>query len=238
MSSQITKKSSAAPTPPTDSMILHLKFDSGDFVGSTLANWATGSAVYTDVNLTGNTLPQSKTTGQKVGTGCCNIASNTTFSMITLPFSFNTYQTPVKQPISVALWFQNTHLGQSYQHIMCLGSASTYIRFIGTNLVLGGSSGEYNAGSTYYNDGLWHHVVLMMNTSGQITVYIDGVNKVTNQQSAYFSSTDSNIWLGQFTNSPSAGTNAFAFTGNLDDVRIYSRMLTAAEVGLIYANTL
>ena len=221
--------------PITDSMLLYLKFDPGDFSGNTLANWATGVPVY-NVNLLGNTQPTIDTTNKIVGSGSCNIASNTTLSMITLPWAFNVYiQTP--KPMSVALWFQNTHLGQSYQHIMCLGSASTYIRFIGTNLVLGGSSGEYSAGSTYYNDGLWHHVVLMINTSGQITVYIDGVNKVTNQQSAYFSSTDSNIWLGQFTNSPSAGTNAFAFTGNLDDVRIYSRMLTAAEVALIYANT-
>ena len=63
----------------------HLKFDTGDFSGNTLANWATGVPVY-DVILSGNTLPQLKTSGQKGGSGCCNIASNTTFSMITFPF--------------------------------------------------------------------------------------------------------------------------------------------------------
>jgi hypothetical protein len=230
---------SCKSTITNNQMLLHLKFEPGDFSGNTLANWATGAPVY-EVNLSGTTLPTLNSTDQKVGSGSCNIASNTTFSMITFPFSFNDYMTPSKKAMSVALWFKNTKNAdnsQTYQHMICLGSASAYIRFINGNLVLGGSSGEYSAGTTYYTDGFWHHVVLMFNTLGQITVFIDGVKKVTNKTSAYFKSTDTNIWLGQFTNSPSAGTNAFAFTGNLDDVRIYSRMLTDAEVTTIYTNT-
>ena len=85
-----------------------------------------------------------------------------------------------------------------------------------------------NATSTYVADGNWHHVGFVVDrTNNQIRIYVDG------QQS----SIKSRGWsAGNFLNSNNnafyigSQNGSFAFTGTIDDVRIYNRALSAAEI--------
>ena len=80
-------------------------------------------------------------------------------------------------------------------------------------------------------DGLWHHVAGTFKTP-YLVLYVDGVNKGTD-------STTLTSPLAPGTADFSIGDRAaggYYFKGAIDDVRIYNRALTAAEVLKVYRN--
>jgi hypothetical protein len=84
--------------------------------------------------------------------------------------------------------------------------------------------------SPTFLDGRWHHVAVA--TSPESTrLYVDGIERCTNARSM--------IWppYGRFTVGRSSAPDGLGshFNGQLDDVRIYSRALTAAEVARLAA---
>lgn len=86
------------------------------------------------------------------------------------------------------------------------------------------------------NNGQWHHLVLTAsgptNTS---TIYIDGISQAVsygNQQTPdNFSNFGYTMMVGGYNN---RGTAAGFFTGLLDDVEFYNKILTPSEVSAIY----
>jgi hypothetical protein len=82
------------------------------------------------------------------------------------------------------------------------------------------------------NDGIWHHVAYVYDQSatGSVSIYIDGSQAGTapNQFEWAWPSTQE-IELGQ-------SHDAFweRFDGQMDDFRIYNRMLTGAEISSVY----
>lgn len=80
--------------------------------------------------------------------------------------------------------------------------------------------------SQSYNDGQWHHVVATQGSSG-IKLYLDGAEVAANAETraqnftGYWRVGGDVVWEG-------ASTNYFA--GSIDEVAIYGRQLTAAEV--------
>ena len=89
-------------------------------------------------------------------------------------------------------------------------------------------------------DGNWHHLVAVyngINTNGGLQLYIDGQLAGTANAPATLFSTTNNISLGSRQYSSTSGYNLPLY-GALDDVRIYSRALTAADVQQLYAATL
>ncbi len=79
-------------------------------------------------------------------------------------------------------------------------------------------------------DGKWHHVVY--SRSGATgTLYVDGVSQGTHNSSDTFTGTD--LWsLGQeFDAGPTASD---FFLGSMDEVRIYNRPLSQADVTVLY----
>jgi MSHA biogenesis protein MshQ len=83
------------------------------------------------------------------------------------------------------------------------------------------------------NDGLWHHLAFTRNAStGQLQVYVDGVLQgsavgATGAKTTPFSS------IGRIENTNGPATY---LKGGLDDVRVYSRILTASEIIAVKAN--
>jgi hypothetical protein len=76
-----------------------------------------------------------------------------------------------------------------------------------------------------YNDGKWHLVVGVYDGSTQY-LYVDGVLKVS-QAKTYVNTNTANITIG-------SGTNCGYFAGSIDEVRIYNRALSEAEIQEIY----
>jgi hypothetical protein len=82
-------------------------------------------------------------------------------------------------------------------------------------------------------DDQWHHLALV-DVSGAVTLYIDGVQNMTASytRAAFVSDTTS---LGGIVRG-GGGNIAALFTGAIDDVAVWERALTAAEVAEVMAN--
>jgi hypothetical protein len=224
------------PVPSTvvaDSMLLYVPFDnSTDFSGSTVANYATGTAVYTNIKFSGVISAKLNTTVNNVGSGCMDVSdlSGNTVTRYTYDFSGNT------GPYSIAVWFKtNSSLNGT---IFDLGG-TTYIRFISTSLQVGTENlpsaprviyGSPNTGA--YQNNAWHHVVYVMPSIGLSSVYINGtlIQTITNAFpiTNYFGGQNITVGNNTYGGSP--------FFGYIDDVRVYTRILTDTEVTTIYNN--
>ncbi len=80
---------------------------------------------------------------------------------------------------------------------------------------------------TYPNLDNWYHVTATYindNSSDNLKLYIDGDLKSTRTRTGSINSSTSNLLIGRY-------------NGAVDDVRIYSRALTASEVSTLYAQT-
>lgn len=90
-------------------------------------------------------------------------------------------------------------------------------------------------------DGNWHHLaVTWQSSNGSALFYVDG-NYVTGKTIATGVSIigGGSLVLAQDQDSAGGGfTNAQAFSGNLDEVRIYNRVLNAIEIKRVYQNSM
>jgi alpha-glucuronidase len=94
-------------------------------------------------------------------------------------------------------------------------------------LGVGASGGDVTiATSVNINDGTWHHVAATRNnTTGAITLYVDGVSRGTGMGPVGSRSAPPSLRIG----ASRPGGSAF-LNGALDDVRLYNRILTFAEI--------
>jgi len=77
--------------------------------------------------------------------------------------------------------------------------------------------------------GEWHHAALVQDTSNdEVRVYIDGSLVVTDNGTGPVNTTTSDLGIG------SRGDGFGQFNGAIDDVRIYSRALSASEIQALY----
>ncbi|MDB5272834.1 MAG: C-terminal target protein [Chitinophagaceae bacterium] len=158
----------------------------------------------------------------------------------------NQYTSPTNlNDFSFSVWFQTTTLTGG--KIIEFGSAAT------------GGSGNYdrqvymaNSGQLYitvnpggtghvlntplgYNDGIWHNVIGTVSAANGMRLYADGI-LIASDAAATTGQSFSGYWrmaydnTGAWTNAPSSQF----FKGNLDDVMIFHRELTSAEVTTAY----
>lgn len=104
-------------------------------------------------------------------------------------------------------------------------------------------------GNTFNNifDGAWHHYAFVYDSSlgglfSTIKIYIDGTlvsNNVTYGSPSVNTTSNLPLVLGQFTSYDGAGAGDYrSYQGFLDDVGIWNRTLTPAEVQLLFTNQL
>lgn len=96
---------------------------------------------------------------------------------------------------------------------------------------LGDASGIHLYGSTV-NDGTWHHIVGTANRAGNMILYKDGVYENQTSISAYSAQNESNTV--PFNIGGKSTDSGFSINGSIGDVRMYNRVLSAAEVLALY----
>ena len=84
--------------------------------------------------------------------------------------------------------------------------------------------------ATSVNDGNWHHIVATWDEGGQ-KIYIDNNEEASSTNASDQYATTDTFKIGANWN------NTEHYNGKLDDVRIYSDVLTSTEVGYIYNHT-
>ena len=91
-------------------------------------------------------------------------------------------------------------------------------------------------GNTLINDGSWHHVVGVKDSDGLLHVYVDGVEDATPIASGGTDLNDDPVKIGIFRSR--GGSLSAAWQGQIDEVAIYKRALTAEKIQQHYQNGL
>lgn len=143
---------------------------------------------------------------------------------------------------TISFWAKLTNSAENYMIIssdtattnyyLCAGIASgkVFVQQYST------PSNNYVYGTTAVNDGQWHHVVITSNGSAW-TFYIDGTVDAGN----ILVGSNNGNWFADTANRDNVVIGALKrtsvsdyFSGSLDDVRIYNRVLSTAEVLQLY----
>ena len=153
---------------------------------------------------------------------------------------------------SVSLWFNpaSTFTGANRQILFLMGdfSSDNDVRIClgGTpsdscnsptgqlclGLYTGGGWADACASQTTWPAGAWVHVVGTFSTTGGQRLYVNAAQAGTHANTSRGSTVTNQASLGY---NPIGGVDAFY--GSIDDVRVYTRALTAAEVTTLYGAT-
>lgn len=147
-------------------------------------------------------------------------------------------------PVTVEVWFKST--SSSGGRLIGFGDAQTgastnrdrqlYLTNAG-QLVFGVNPGTIKTITTSatYNDGSWHHVVGTLGAAG-LALYVDGVQRASDATTTTAGSYSGYWRLGydNLTGWPNAPTSSF-LAGTLDEARVYTRQLSAAEIANSYS---
>ncbi|TAN34010.1 LamG domain-containing protein [Patescibacteria group bacterium] len=88
--------------------------------------------------------------------------------------------------------------------------------------------GPWASANTVVTDNKWHYVTCAVSANGATaTIYLDGVQDGTNTGTAKNTDSSGTFLIGR-------DTTTRYFNGSIDDVRVYNRALSAAEVKQLY----
>lgn len=207
--------------------LLHLSFDNTN--GSTVINGGSAGAALNGT-LTGSNVTITNSgrygKGLRVGTN----AVNTGYVLVNNPvINFNNSGT-----WSWAMWVRSTNAGGAYmyQGDGGWGSGNTSFYLNPGNAASGTKGGGvryaqgWQTGTAVLNDGNWHHIAMSCNNGAKV-FYVDGAVDAwaLNQWSG--NGTGGQLWIG---GTADTGDGNAAFNGTIDEVFIYGRQLSLADV--------
>lgn len=92
-----------------------------------------------------------------------------------------------------------------------------------------------------YNDGNWHFVLATFSSTGGIKMYVDGNLIASNPIVGTPYGVDNHYWRSAYLQMgsywPTPPNWPYYFSGVLDDITIYNRVLTASEVSALYSGS-
>jgi hypothetical protein len=143
-------------------------------------------------------------------------------------------------PFTMTTWVRTTLPDTANRRILeianRIGQSSAYSIFISygdpcIGAVSPATSWVSASSLTNINNGQWHHVAAVFSTSTNKKLYVDGVLRATMTDDVPFSTEVDSVTVGRDGDS-NPNPDRF-FQGDLDDVRVYSRALSAAEIQAI-----
>jgi hypothetical protein len=132
--------------------------------------------------------------------------------------------------VTAAAWFKTRSIDSSGYSLIVNAADGYFITLaqgqIWSGRHMSGDRYEYcTASVTGFLDGNWHHVAAVWAPTG-MKVYLDGTERCTNNGGEPFAyDVGLGILVGRRTNS-----TPYQFDGNIDDVRLYTRVLTPAQI--------
>lgn len=193
-----------------DGCVARFSFDDSlaDSIGS--HSLSGGTAVYSSV-------------GAKEGSAALSLDGSTSFSS---PFTLSNAE-------SVSAWVYLSASG-NYPTAFSIGG-STGLQAYHDGATLFGSMGSGGTTSIMnsYTTGAWRHIVLTADKTanagkGAIMLYVDGVLGENNNGQGDYSSETPTLTIGD------DGSDTYFWTGLIDDVQVYDRVLSASEVTALF----
>jgi len=134
--------------------------------------------------------------------------------------------------LTVSAWINVTAFDTGWQAAISKGENDNYrIHRSGTsnNMAFYGGNGLDITGAVNVNDGGWHHVVGVSDAGNGIKFYINGAEVATRSNNVNLTDGANKLMIGN--NPDQLGRQ---WNGQIDDVAIWRRALSAAEVAQIY----
>jgi len=227
---------STEPTPPVEELIAHYTMDTDDTSGTTLSD-VSGSASVHDATTVNDPV---------VGTGQLNqsLEFNAIDRYITVVDHID-FKPPTR--MSVSCWIktgslENMGIVQSFSRFDDVYAGWQFMMLNGTPiLIIGSNTGnvratdyDYPTATTNISNNLYHLVTATYDGTN-IKMYIDGVLEDTKAYAngLSYNSTYNYVRIGC---KNTVGSNRNFLDGSLDNVKIYTKVLTAEEITTIYAN--
>ena len=227
-------KYSSYKTDTDNNLIVHYKFDDNS------------TNMLLDSTSNGNNLTNYNTTfdntNYKIGNGSVYFNGNSQY--IEMPSTINPYTIWNNNGISFSIWFNMSSTASPNCRIIDFSSdniGTTPTNYIliykdGTqtdkiNIVIVAPNGANTYLSPTLNSNTWHHIVWTISSSGVWGLYINNVYINPGITRGIPNVIWTRRWLGRsgFASDP-------YYTGNIDDFRIYNKVITESEVNTIYNN--
>ncbi|MES2388831.1 MAG: LamG-like jellyroll fold domain-containing protein [Bacteroidota bacterium] len=198
------------------------------------------------------TYPLTETTGTVPVTGINDVTtSHLGFNRSNLAgtaASFNgtsdyislTTQTTLVAPFAYSIWVRSTDAegGEivAFENADATRGIHTFLNNAGRVVTAAYSAGAWKLVSSgeIVNDGKWHNIQVTLNAAAGLNLYVDGNLSATDASANTFPAVAGNWTFGKARIESIAGVPAGTdpyFTGFESDFRLYSRDLTAAEMG-------
>lgn len=147
---------------------------------------------------------------------------------ITSPYTFSTSQT-------ISMWVKPSEV-DNYRSFFGNDDTFNYVRMrsgaeatqLQGETSTNGDEFFLNAGETIFTVGTWTHMTLVWKANKVFDLYINGVYKASSS-----ATTDDELIIKHF----GKGYDSYPFKGDMDDVRIYNRILTSSEILSLSQNT-
>jgi hypothetical protein len=152
----------------------------------------------------------------------------------TLNSSINFYNIANATGITFALWIKLESSGGSWWLLNVNGTSSQILWYRnGSSLTISIAEGGTSTTRSVENviDNAWHHIVWSISSTGVWTIWVDGVNQNISATKTIPNTTYTTRTVGL----PFNATDGYA-RGNIDDFRIYSRVLTNDDVSFLHKN--
>ena len=140
-------------------------------------------------------------------------------------------------PITLSAWYRATARDTNASDIIS-GRDAYVLRLDSAGPAVAKHTGgdvwvELKPTQSGYLDGSWHHVAAVLGSTGGMYLYYDGnlISSNTNTTAIAYNNTGGlNLAIGRH-----GGANTgMDFGGNIDEVRVYNRALSAAEINSLY----
>lgn len=137
--------------------------------------------------------------------------------------------------MSIAGWFKVDAFDTAWQCLLSKGEGENYRiarRSESNTIAYAGGVAEGADDVPSVNDGQWHHFVAVSDAAGTdfgTALYVDGVRRAVNATKPVLASSTFHLMLGE-----NPGSRGREWKGELDDIAIWNRVLSEAEVSALY----
>jgi hypothetical protein len=137
--------------------------------------------------------------------------------------------------MSIAGWFKVDAFDTEWQALISKGEGENYRvarRAATGTIAYAGGAAEGADDVPAVDDGLWHHFVAVSDATGAefgTALYVDGVRLAVQTALPVLAQSDFNLMIGE-----NPGARNREWEGEIDDIAIWNRVLTASEVATLY----
>lgn len=215
---------------------------SGNIYSGLIGSWnfngnTMDDTVYSD---NGTVVNASLSTDRK-GRANSAYSFNGTTTKITLPDTQTLHlHQQYSAGFSIAAWVKTTVAGGNIINCRAAGPSNQWTLFVSgsgyaaANYIAGGPTGSTATGTTVITNGQWHLITgIFDRTNGKIFLYVDGVLQ-TSLSTTELSAVSGSDNCGRSATIGADSVSGPNYSGSIDDIKIYGRTLTAAEVQTLY----